>query len=307
MKRIFSIALALALCLCLSSAVFAAGEFTVTVINGMDGSVYDTFQVAEGEDFIFNISGSPPCDMGPIAEGDAGSGVTTTGGVITYSNVTLGGPNQYPTAETITVSEIPGDIEVTITPNPLEVGSEFPAFALGEGAAGGGSGEPSGEASGDASSDEPYPMFEEYKAYLLDTLLQDEFWQGNEEALKADLAAAATPDDANIQNFTGAGAVDQAPPGVVFPLTYDAWYAENAPADAAGGSVEAAFIDYIHQWLLDELEVNGQMTIEQVEDEFMPLVEQMNFTDFPAEMIYSGMLEQGVPMTFEEFSAQNAG
>jgi hypothetical protein len=45
------------------------------------------------------------------------------------------------------------------------------------------------------------------------------------------------------------------------------------------------------------------MTIEQVENAFMPLVEQMNFTDFPAEMIYSGMLEQGVPMTFEQFAA----
>ena len=79
------------------------------------------------------------------------------------------------------------------------------------------------------------------------------------------------------------------------------------PSGEASGdakSVEEAFIDYIHEWLLSELEVNAQMTIEQVEDEFMPLVEEMNFTDFPAEMIYSGMLEQGVPMTFEEFEAQ---
>ena len=76
----------------------------------------------------------------------------------------------------------------------------------------------------------------------------------------------------------------------------------EAPA-AAGGVTEADFIEYIHQWLLDELAVNGQMTIEQVEDEFMPLVKQMNFVDFPAEMIYSGMLEQGVPMTFDEFVA----
>ena len=76
----------------------------------------------------------------------------------------------------------------------------------------------------------------------------------------------------------------------------------EAPA-AAGGTTEADFIEYIHQWLLDELAVNSNMTIEQVEDEFMPLVEQMNFTDFPAEMIYSGMLEQGVPMTYDEFVA----
>ena len=79
------------------------------------------------------------------------------------------------------------------------------------------------------------------------------------------------------------------------------------PSGEASGeaqSAEDAFIDYIHEWLLAELEVNSNMTIEQVEDEFMPLVEQMNFVDFPAEMIYSGMLEQGVPMTFDEFAAQ---
>ena len=85
--------------------------------------------------------------------------------------------------------------------------------------------------------------------------------------------------------------------------------ASGASGEASGASgeaksVEEAFIDYIHEWLLAELELNSQMTLEQVEDEFMPLVEEMNFTDFPAEMIYNGMLEQGVPMTFEEFAAQ---
>ena len=69
-------------------------------------------------------------------------------------------------------------------------------------------------------------------------------------------------------------------------------------------SVEDAFVEYIHEWLLAEMDVNANLTIEQVEDEFMPLVRQMNFVDFPAEMLYSGMLEQGVPMTFEEFAAQ---
>ncbi len=79
---------------------------------------------------------------------------------------------------------------------------------------------------------------------------------------------------------------------------------EPAAAPAGEGSVEDAFIEYIHEWLLAELEVNANMTIEQIEDEFMPLVREMNFTDFPAEMLYNGMLEQGCPMTFEEFAAQ---
>ena len=152
MKKILSITLAVLLVLSLSAVALAAGPYTVTVINGMDGSVYDTFEVAEGEDFVFTLQGSPPCDMGPIAEGEEGSGVTTDGGKITYSNVTLGGPNQYPTAESVTISEIAGDITVTITPNPDEVDSEFPDFSLGivEASA---SGEPSGEASGEASGD----------------------------------------------------------------------------------------------------------------------------------------------------------
>ena len=152
MKKILSISLAVLMLLCLSVTALAAGPYTVTVINGMDGSVYDTFEVAEGEDFVFTLQGSPPCDMGPIAEGDEGSGVTADGGKITYSNVVLGGPNQYPTAEVVTVSEITGDITVTVTPNPDEVDSEFPAFTLGEVELAA-SGEPSGEASGEASGD----------------------------------------------------------------------------------------------------------------------------------------------------------
>ena len=143
MKKILSIALVAALCLCLSVAAFAAGTYSVTIINGMDGSVYDTYEVADGEDLVFTISCSAPCDMGPIADGDAGSGVTTTVGTITYSNITLGGPNQYPTAETVTISGITEDCTVTITPNPLEDG-DFPTVTIGEAA-------PVSSASGEAS------------------------------------------------------------------------------------------------------------------------------------------------------------
>ena len=310
MKKVLSVMIVLAVVLCFSVTAMAAGPYTVTVINGMDGSVYAEWQAEDGEDLVFTISCSAPCDMGPIAEGEEGSGVTTTAGTISYSNITLGGPNQYPTAETVTITGIDADAVVTITPNPDEVGSEFPAVteggsagsASGE-ASGEESGEASGEASGDASdaSDEAYPLFDEYKEYLFETLMQDEFWQGNEANLRAGLDAAESPDDESIQNFTGSGDVDQAPAGVVFPMTYDVWYAQNA--GAAGGSLEDAFVDYLHEWLLAELEVNGNMTIEQVEDEFMPLIEAGDFVTFPAEMLWSGMLEQGVPMTFEEFEA----
>ncbi len=90
------------------------------------------------------------------------------------------------------------------------------------------------------------------------------------------------------------------------PMTFEEFSAQYVPAAPAADavSVEDAFIEYIHEWLLNELANNSSMTAEQVEDEFMPLVREMNFVDFPAEMIYSGMLNTGVPMTFKEFSAQ---
>ncbi len=310
MKKFLALILAVAFVLCFGASALAAGTYTVTVINGMDGSVAETFTVADGEDLVFTISCSAPCDMGPIAAGEAGSGVITTAGSIVYSNVTLGGPNQYPTAETVTISGINADATVTVTPNPDEVGSVFPVISEGAG-----SGSASGEASGDASdasgeasgasgepSEEAYPLFDEYKEYLYETMMQDPFWQGNEANLRAGLDAAQSPLDESIQNFTGSGAVDQAPAGVVFPMTYDAWYAENG--GGAVVSVEDAFIEYIHEWLIAEDEINDTMTEEIRENEFMPLVYAMDFESFPAEMIYSGMLEQGVPMTFEEFAAQ---
>jgi hypothetical protein len=73
---------------------------------------------------------------------------------------------------------------------------------------------------------------------------------------------------------------------------------------ATGLSAEEAYVEYIHEFLLAELEVNSSMTIDQIDDEFMPLIEAGDYTSFPADMLYSGMLNSGVAMTFEEFAAQ---
>ena len=283
MKKALSLLVALvmlmALCACSvnvnvttdGAAAEAADAYTVTLINGMDGSVYGEYEVAAGEDFVFSISCAAPCDMGPYADGEIGSGVSATCGTVAYSNVTTGGPNAYPTAETVTVSGIDADCTVTVTPNPDEVGSEFPTITIGEAAAsdsasGEASGEASDEASAEPASEEPasdeasaepaaegdYPLFDEYKEYLFDTLMQDSFWQGNEANLRAGLDAATSPADESIQNFTGSGAVDQAPAGVVFPMTYDVWFAEQGgeAAPAAGGNWDA-WIDYL-QSLIDD-------------------------------------------------------
>ena len=65
-----------------------------------------------------------------------------------------------------------------------------------------------------------------------------------------------------------------------------------------------AYIEYLHEWLIAEDEINDTMTEEIRENEFMPLIYAWDFESFPAEMLWSGMLESGCPMTFEEFAAQ---
>ena len=78
----------------------------------------------------------------------------------------------------------------------------------------------------------------------------------------------------------------------------------SAEPAAAGKSVEEAYVEYIHEFLLNELPINtGGMTIEIIENEFMPLIEAGNYNDFPADMLYSGMLDSGVAMTYDEFVA----
>ena len=77
----------------------------------------------------------------------------------------------------------------------------------------------------------------------------------------------------------------------------------EAAAPAAGGVSEDAYKEYLHQWLIAEDEVNDTMTEEIRENEFMPLIWAGDYTTFPAEMLWNGMLENGCPMTFDEFVA----
>jgi hypothetical protein len=93
---------------------------------------------------------------------------------------------------------------------------------------------------------------------------------------------------------------------MVLSLSVTAFASDEPSAEPSSEakSVEEAFIDYIYEWLLDELEINGLMTEDIIENEYMPLVRAFDFVSFPAEMLYNGMLEQGCPMTFEEFAAQ---
>lgn len=69
-------------------------------------------------------------------------------------------------------------------------------------------------------------------------------------------------------------------------------------------SVEDAYVDYIRDFLQNELQHNSQMTQEQVDNEYMPLIEAGDYQSFPVSYLYDGWLETGIAMTFEEFAAQ---
>ncbi len=78
----------------------------------------------------------------------------------------------------------------------------------------------------------------------------------------------------------------------------------SAEAAASAADPFEAYVEYIHEWLLAEDAVNDTMTSDIVENEFMPLVKAGDFATFPAEMLFNGMLNNGSPLTFEEWSAQ---
>ena len=88
----------------------------------------------------------------------------------------------------------------------------------------------------------------------------------------------------------------------------------EASGEASGGasseepsgemSVEEAYVEYIREWLENELAHNDQMTQEQIDNEYMPLIEAGDYTSWPVSYLYDGWLETGVAMTFEEFAAQ---
>ena len=82
------------------------------------------------------------------------------------------------------------------------------------------------------------------------------------------------------------------------------------PSGEASGeakTVEEAYIEYIRDFLQNELLNNDQMTQEQIDNEYMPLIEAGDYESFPASYLYDGWLETGVAMTFEEFAARYGG
>lgn len=80
--------------------------------------------------------------------------------------------------------------------------------------------------------------------------------------------------------------------------------ANGAHGGTPGATSEADYQAYLKAWLDYENSVNDTMTDES-EAEFLALVNAGNYTDFPAEMLFSGMLVTGAAMTYDEFVAAN--
>lgn len=81
--------------------------------------------------------------------------------------------------------------------------------------------------------------------------------------------------------------------------------AAGASANGAHGTAsadEAGYKEYLHAWLDYEKSVNSTMT-DDMKAEFIALIDAGNFTDFPADMLFNGMLESGSAMTFDQFVA----
>ena len=87
-------------------------------------------------------------------------------------------------------------------------------------------------------------------------------------------------------------------------MTFEEFAAQYQAASGEVLSVEEAYVEYIREWLENELAHNDQMTQEQIDNEYMPLIEAGDYTSFPVSYLYDGWLETGTAMTFEEFAAQ---
>ncbi len=85
-----------------------AAEVKVTFSTG------ETAKAIVGEPFEFFFQCDAPGDMGAPAEGEEGAGITVSSGTVEYSNVSLGGPNSYPTSEKVIITGFDGDFEVTV-------------------------------------------------------------------------------------------------------------------------------------------------------------------------------------------------
>ena len=84
---------------------------------------------------------------------------------------------------------------------------------------------------------------------------------------------------------------------------YDKYIVGGEEEAAEGGAVDLeAYHAYLYQWIENENANNDSMD-DTMEAEFKACIDIDDYVTFPGDMIFGGMLETGVPMTFDEFVA----
>ena len=81
--------------------------------------------------------------------------------------------------------------------------------------------------------------------------------------------------------------------------------ANEAHGGTAGATSEADYQAYLKAFLAYEQTVNTTMTADQVNNEFIPMIEAGNYSEFPVVMMFEGMLTTGSAMTYDQFVAAN--
>ena len=129
----------------------------------------------------------------------------------------------------------------------------------------------------------------------------DEFAAGvvKEPAVMGGPDASASGEVETADNASGepSGDASAPPPSATMENT--------AHGGTPGATTEADYQAYLKAWLLAESEVNTNMTPEQINSEFIPGIEAGAYDEFPVEMMFSGMLNTGAAMTYDEFVAAN--
>ena len=78
----------------------------------------------------------------------------------------------------------------------------------------------------------------------------------------------------------------------------------TAHGGTPGATSQADYQAYLKAWLDAENAVNDTMTDDAVA-EFYACIDAMDFTTFPGDMLFTGMLNTGAAMTYDEFVAAN--
>ena len=78
--------------------------------------------------------------------------------------------------------------------------------------------------------------------------------------------------------------------------------AADDKAAASDDDMLEAYKQYMTEWINAENEINDAMTDEQL-PEFIACIEANDYSQFPGDMFFNGMLESGSAMTYEEFVA----